>query len=53
MSNECETCHGAGEIFGHADGCVDDNCALALGIDDCIGKVEPCPDCALTGKDGQ
>lgn len=43
----CDNCGGSGEIFGHADDCRHDDCALALGIDDCAGQVSPCPSCAL------
>ena len=42
---DCQTCGGAGEIFGHAPGCDSDYCALAGSIDDCAGLVEPCPAC--------
>lgn len=42
---DCEYCGGYGEIFGHADDCFSEWCALACGIDDCDGKVEPCPGC--------
>jgi len=38
----CEHCGGYGEWFGHAPGCDNDSCALAGGIDDCDGAVEPC-----------
>ncbi|WP_303763854.1 hypothetical protein [Sphingobium yanoikuyae] len=38
----CPECGGSGEIFSHADDCWSDDCALALGIDDCDGQVLPC-----------
>jgi hypothetical protein len=48
----CETCQGYGEIFGHADGCDNDYCARACGIDDCDGAVEQCYACDGTGRAG-
>lgn len=39
---DCEECHGTGEVFGHADDCHDDLCALNGDIHSCAGKVEPC-----------
>jgi len=41
----CAYCGGYGEIFGHAPDCYNDDCALACGIDDCLGQVDPCPVC--------
>lgn len=38
----CTNCGGVGETFAHAPDCDNDNCALAGGIDDCNGHVEPC-----------
>lgn len=42
----CDNCGGYGEVFGHADGCFNDSCALNGDMDSCGGKVEPCPVCA-------
>lgn len=39
---ECAECHGTGEVFGHADDCHDDLCALNGDEHSCSGKVEPC-----------
>lgn len=39
---ECAECHGTGEVFGHADDCHDDLCALNGDIHSCSGKLEPC-----------
>lgn len=39
---DCPECHGAGEIFCHADDCHDDLCALNGDEHSCSGKVEPC-----------
>jgi len=41
----CENCHGAGEVFTHADDCDDDLCALNGDMHSCSGKVVKC-DCA-------
>lgn len=38
----CEHCGGIGEIFGHAEGCTDDLCALNGDHHSCGGRVEPC-----------
>ncbi len=46
----CPTCMGYGEVFSHADDCFSDDCALALGIDDCDGRVDPCLSCSGTGR---
>lgn len=42
----CENCGGYGEVFTHAEDCHDDFCALAGGINDCLGLVVECPSCA-------
>lgn len=39
---ECPDCNGTGELFGHADDCHDDLCALNGDMHSCAGKVEPC-----------
>jgi len=39
---ECAECHGTGEVFGHADDCHDDLCALNGDIHSCNGQVQPC-----------
>jgi len=49
-TRECEQCHGGGEVFGHAADCDNDLCALAGGIDDCLGRVDPCGACDGTGR---
>ena len=41
-ANPCEQCGGYGEWFAHSPDCHNDSCALACGIDDCNGQVEPC-----------
>ncbi len=38
----CAECHGTGEVFGHADDCRDDLCALNGDIHSCEGKIELC-----------
>lgn len=42
VTGECQECQGTGEIYGHADDCSDDLCALNGDIHSCCGKVEPC-----------
>lgn len=37
----CE-CGGTGEVFGHADDCADDLCALNGDNHSCSGQVLPC-----------
>jgi hypothetical protein len=44
-NDDCDACGGNGELFSHAADCKSDFCALAGGIDDCDGEVEPCPWC--------
>lgn len=44
-ARECETCHGQGEIYTHTEDCRSDWCALAGGMDDCLGQVIECPSC--------
>lgn len=41
----CPECGGHGETFTHADDCYSDSCALAGGMDDCLGQVVSCPTC--------
>lgn len=41
-SEPCEQCHGAGEIFTHADDCRDDICALNGDEHSCTGQVLKC-----------
>lgn len=50
---ECEECHGTGEVFGHADDCHDDLCALNGDIHSCSGKVEPCGCTAPQSREGR
>lgn len=38
----CIHCGDTGEVFGHADDCTDDLCALNGDMHSCAGKVEPC-----------
>lgn len=38
----CPHCNGAGEVFGHAENCTDDLCALNGDEHSCAGQVEPC-----------
>ena len=38
----CPDCGGTGEIFGHADDCDDDQCALNGDEHSCTGKLERC-----------
>lgn len=38
----CANCGGTGEIFGHAENCTDDLCALNGDEHSCGGRVEPC-----------
>ncbi len=40
-----QTCGGTGEVLDHADGCVDDLCALNGDEHSCSGRVESC-ECA-------
>ena len=44
-NDDCEACGGNGEIYSHSSDCKSDFCALAGGMDDCKGVVEPCPWC--------
>ena len=46
QNQSCEHCGGYGATFGHAPDCDYDLCALAGGIDDCDGQLEPC-ECRL------
>lgn len=39
---DCEHCLGSGQVFGHADNCDDDLCALNGDAHSCAGKLEPC-----------
>lgn len=45
LPDECATCGGSGERYWHTPDCRSRFCALAGGIDDCPGRLEPCPDC--------
>lgn len=47
---DCPYCGGTGERYWHAPDCRSDDCALAGGLDDCVGVVEPCP-CATPARD--
>lgn len=47
----CEHCGGTGQIFGHADNCDDDLCALNGDQHSCAGKMEPCSCSAPTAPD--
>lgn len=38
----CEYCHGEGEVFGHAEDCRDDLCALNGDMHSCVGRLLPC-----------
>ena len=40
---DCEYCGGSGERYWHTEDCRSDFCALAGGIEDCLGQVGPCP----------
>jgi hypothetical protein len=42
----CRNCEGTGQVFGHAEDCTDDLCALNGDMHSCVGKVEPCAECA-------
>lgn len=44
---DCSFCSGHGERFWHAPSCDEDYCALAGGVDDCDGRLEPCATCTL------
>lgn len=46
---DCPDCGGFGEIFGHAEDCRSDFCALAAGYEDCGGLVQPRA-CVLTPR---
>jgi hypothetical protein len=47
---DCEYCAGTGERLWHSSDCRSEFCALALGYDDCIGRVETCPCVAGEGE---
>lgn len=47
IREECDECHGAGEVFTHADDCTDDLCALNGDVHSCLGQVLPCQ-CSAT-----
>ena len=49
----CPHCGDAGAVFLHADNCDDNLCALNGDYHSCVGKVEPCPYCAATSRDGE
>ncbi|WP_423457996.1 hypothetical protein [Ottowia sp. VDI28] len=42
MNAQCAICGGIGEVYGHAEDCTDDLCALNGDIHSCAGKVEIC-----------
>jgi chromosome segregation ATPase len=44
-NHECEVCFEQGEIYTHTDDCRSDWCALAGGMDDCVGQLVECPSC--------
>lgn len=48
LREECQHCNGTGEVFGHAENCADDLCALNGDEHSCTGQVEPCQCAAPT-----
>lgn len=48
-AGHCDQCGGSGEIFGHAEDCEDDLCALNGDEHSCAGQVAPCA-CAAIAK---